>query len=336
MEPELSPNEEKSIFSLIKNSFSYAEFYKKDKTRTRGAMAESVPTISVADLRIRKNVNSLKSSDDEYKLLKTAIEHSIKTDEYAKFVTIHSQYSYRIHSVDAINQRFLPWHRVFLIEYEKMLNTVMKKENPDKDYNIALPYWDWEHDHDIPEFYKDLTPKRDVKVYLWISRDRLFASPVVTLQVKRFPNHLPANPELTWPDESLVTRIKQNDTFKNFSLQFEAGKDEDNDKFFGPHGSVHMLAGGQNDHPDPNIPYNLDDFGTMANILISPLDPLFYSHHANVDRIWSEWQKEQEDKGGSSHIYPDLNPVESILDPWPEYTESKTRKTEELGYKYGK
>lgn len=31
--------------------------------------------------------------------------------------------------------------------------------------------------------------------------------------------------------------------------------------------------------------------GTMANVAWSPMDPLFYLHHAFVDQIWSTWQK---------------------------------------------
>ncbi len=35
-----------------------------------------------------------------------------------------------------INQRFLPWHRVYLAKFEEMLNNVMKKETGE-DHNIA-------------------------------------------------------------------------------------------------------------------------------------------------------------------------------------------------------
>ncbi len=62
-----------------------------------------------------------------------------------------------------INQRFLPWHRVYLAKFEEMLNNVMKKETSE-DHNIALPYWDWEHDCELPEFLNDFTRKMDVDV----------------------------------------------------------------------------------------------------------------------------------------------------------------------------
>jgi tyrosinase len=43
----------------------------------------------------------------------------------------------------------------------------------------------------------------------------------------------------------------------------------------GVHDSVHVAIGGQN--------------GTMDSPS-SPADPIFFLHHANLDRIWSEWQ----------------------------------------------
>jgi tyrosinase len=43
------------------------------------------------------------------------------------------------------------------------------------------------------------------------------------------------------------------------------------------HGNVHIAVGGE------------DGTGTMAGAA-SPADPLFWLHHANIDRIWAQWQ----------------------------------------------
>ena len=49
-----------------------------------------------------------------------------------------------------------------------------------------------------------------------------------------------------------------------------------------PHGAVHVDVGG-----------DMGAFGTAGK------DPIFYSHHANVDKVWSDWNK-----GSSTHDNP--------------------------------
>jgi len=223
-----------------------------------------------------------------------------------------------------INQRVLPWHRVCLLKFEEMLNNVMKRETG-KDHNIALPYWDWEHDHKLPDFLNDLTPKMTVEVYSW-TRDGNPATPpsqMVPLTVKRFPG-VNARP---LPTEIQVNDIRNEKSFKNFTILLENG----------PHGTVHNWVGGKNPHPDPTNPY--DDSGEMAILEVAPLDFCFWCHHANLDRIWAEWQKNLEEEGNTSSIYPKLDldglhATNARMDPWNDITEPQTRKVESLGYMY--
>ena len=50
------------------------------------------------------------------------------------------------------------------------------------------------------------------------------------------------------------------------------------------------------------------DMATMA----SPRDPIFWSHHAMVDKLWSEWQA----ISGNEDKVAKLEGVEAKLDPW--------------------
>ena len=50
--------------------------------------------------------------------------------------------------------------------------------------------------------------------------------------------------------------------------------------------------------------------GDMANIRISPNDPIFWMHHAQIDRIWSVWQGNNPGENAS------LEEEEQDLDPW--------------------
>lgn len=53
-----------------------------------------------------------------------------------------------------------------------------------------------------------------------------------------------------------------------------------------PHNNVHNLIGGVG-YVDPG-PY-----GNMTNFL-SPVDPIFFMHHANMDRLWDVWTRKQQ------------------------------------------
>jgi tyrosinase len=67
--------------------------------------------------------------------------------------------------------------------------------------------------------------------------------------------------------------------------------------------------------------------GIMSVIPTAPADPLFWMHHANVDRIWTSWQNNHPDQN------PSLNPPDDTLDPWTD-TELKTRNITNYGYQY--
>lgn len=59
----------------------------------------------------------------------------------------------------------------------------------------------------------------------------------------------------------------------------------------------------------------------------APCDPVFWMHHAEIDRLWSVWQ--------ASHAgqNPPLAGAAAVMDPWSE-TEVDTRDIEALGYTY--
>jgi len=78
------------------------------------------------------------------------------------------------------------------------------------------------------------------------------------------------------------------------------------------HGGVHVWVG-----------------GSMGIIPTAPADPIFWMHHANIDRLWSVWQK----------AHPGINPdlagagLSTVMDPWST-TEPETRDIEAMGYTY--
>ena len=85
--------------------------------------------------------------------------------------------------------------------------------------------------------------------------------------------------------------------------------------FSGPHANVH----------------NNFDPGDMADLQYSPRDPVFYAHHANIDRLWSSWV-------AAGHRNPDFGTAKVYF-----YDETRTwryvllndlRDERKLGYQY--
>jgi tyrosinase len=80
----------------------------------------------------------------------------------------------------------------------------------------------------------------------------------------------------------------------------------------GIHGSVHLWVG-----------------GTMSDASVSPADPIFWLHHANLDRLWWQWYNSAQ----GNHQNPTLAGSDAIMDPWT-YTEADVRDVHALGYSY--
>ena len=102
------------------------------------------------------------------------------------------------------------------------------------------------------------------------------------------------------PDKLNVNDILQEDIWLTFSQRLE----------YEPHNQVHRWVG-----------------GTM-NTMSSPADPMFWMHHAEIDRIWAIWQSSHPDSK------PNLSGKDAILDPWEQYKAEDVLGTENLGYKY--
>ncbi|KAJ8324127.1 hypothetical protein QVD99_008461 [Batrachochytrium dendrobatidis] len=191
---------------------------------------------------------------------------SIYTDNrtqsrHADFGWLHFQMMNTVHQ----SASFLPWHRVFLHAYEVSLKT-------ECNYKGFLPFWDWTVDSQAPErapvwgdkaFGTDGDPSTDTHCLI----DGPFVNYTITVPetvcISRTISQLTTYSSYYSP-ESVHQIISSSHNFSEFSTSLE----------FGPHAVVHVGVG-----------------GSMSEVIISAHDPIFYLHHANVDRIWSLWQK---------------------------------------------
>jgi tyrosinase len=153
-----------------------------------------------------------------------------------------------------------------------------------------------------------------------------------------------------YPTADDVAQIMSLRTFRDF------GGGSSYDDAFGfldqnPHNTMHIWTGGIN--PDaagtaPNAAalmadrnrgvkvagrrfhkksdlYSQPSNGDMFSNLTASYDPVFWSIHVNIDRLWHEWQE----------LNPNSNPVEldSVLTPWS-YTIRDTLEMKRFGYEY--
>ncbi len=126
-------------------------------------------------------------------------------------------------------------------------------------------------------------------------------TPTQTIHVIRAPR---TSQDLASIVSNIPSVLNQTD-FNTFSPSLE-----------GVHGAVHIWVG-----------------GSMSYIPTAPADPIFWMHHANIDRLWAQWQQSPQGRG-KNPVLPGTSPTNSpVMDPW-QYTEPDTRDTRTLGYVY--
>jgi tyrosinase len=159
------------------------------------------------------------------------------------------------------NWFFLPWHRAYLLNFEQICREVLGEPN------FMLPYWDWSKSRQIPREFWGATSALDPA--RWKNRD-----PAVNGTAWRRAGQTTTLPAST--TRANVNRILSTQNFETFASGRAARQRDTGTKGIlesGPHDLVHRTIGG---HMQRNH---------------SPLDPIFWLHHANVDRLWATWNQ---------------------------------------------
>ncbi len=242
--------------------------------------SESITFVKATTVQ-RKNQAKISSTDkstfiDGIKAFNMAAANPAPGGNYRQLVSIHRHPSHRMHTADGEvgTQRFLTWHRVYL----QVLEWYIRNGIPGFS-NFFIPYWDWTTDKSIPDWLQNFTPHVDIP-------DTETVPPTPSswdhIDVYRTPGlhggYLP------YPDQ--INNALTIDQYRGFTLYLE-----------NLHNNVHAWVG-----------------GTMIDIMTSPADPLFWLHHANIDRIYTLWQKTHPDS--PDHI-PNLSTPDQWMDPWP-------------------
>ncbi len=169
-----------------------------------------------------------------------------------------------------------------------------------KDDNFALPYWDWTKDRTIPASCWAGTLNDGTRK---AAKTEKAVDEYVGGQV--IQRILDTNDFITFAG-GRANKLRPNDFPGAGQLEIT------------PHNYIHNFVGGD-----------------MATFL-SPLDPLFWLHHANVDRLWTEWVKRHPKGMPDDRAWLDAVPL-PFFGPDGKAVAKKVRdvlSTYSLGYRY--
>jgi tyrosinase len=171
---------------------------------------------------------------------------------------------------------FLPWHRIYLACFEQIVRQHVVALGGPSDW--ALPYWNYSDTNNPdalkvrPEFIQATLPDGSPNALARAERGRTPALAIQGAATGDFgirPAHADLACLLIQPFESVGGAAG----FGGPKTGFEHGGNVIGDLEGTPHGAIHMAVGGW-----------LGGFNTAG------LDPLFWLHHCNIDRLWEVWK----------------------------------------------
>lgn len=181
---------------------------------------------------------------------------------------------------------FFPWHRAYLYYYERILGSLVGNLD-----GFRLPYWDWENIRTLPIPYS--TPGSGSNPLWDQNRNSGLAG----------GGNLPPS-DGTQAHVNFLNGILDFATFGGTAIG--SGNCELN-----PHNVIHN---------DVGLPFPV--FVDMGDLGFAARDPIFFGHHCNIDKLWSNWNGLA--GGGSSPGAYENPTVTGFLNAqWSFYDENK-------------
>ncbi|SNS32771.1 tyrosinase [Granulicella rosea] len=182
---------------------------------------------------------------------------------------------------------FLPWHRGFLLALEARIRAEVNALHGPA--NWSLPYWNYlgpDTQYAIPPAF-ELTQMPDGSPNPLYVLARYGPDEPVAGQ----PRRVYVGTATSQPAGLANGDALKNDLFTGSDLNtdppgfggpptgFLSGGRNGGNLENNPHGHVHLDVGGHS------------TMGLMSDPRTSALDPIFYVHHANIDRVWEVWNR---------------------------------------------
>ncbi|KAK7327922.1 hypothetical protein VNO77_22015 [Canavalia gladiata] len=187
---------------------------------------------------------------------------------------------------------FFPYHRWYLYFYERILGSLIN------DPTFALPYWNW----DAPKGMQLPSIYTDPKSPLYDPLRNANHQPPTLVDLDFNPDDPDSQGTISANLTIMYRQVVSNGKTPKLFLgnTYRAGDEADpggGSVENVPHGPVHGWTG------DINQPNN-ENMGTFYS---AARDPIFYSHHSNIDRLWSIWKT----LGGKRKDFTDPDWLES-------------------------
>lgn len=258
--------------------------------RVRGRPAPKTPKLVRAAAAVPTTTRKDSSTAftlAEQSAFKDAIRQLVEEGTYVALVQHHMDMSHNMHGSmgETGLYRFLAWHRRYAVEFERELQRVDAILRPGAPEKLGIPYWRWEDP--FPAWMNGFLPAKD---------PNSGSSPPPR---KNAPPPSKANAS----DIGIIinqfgiqhTGLPGENDYTRFTYGLEGWGRRPNGTSLPAHNHGHSWVG-----------------GIMNNTSTSPTDPIFWLHHAEVDRLWHIWRQ------ANSTPDPLLTGLDRIMDPWSE------------------
>lgn len=171
---------------------------------------------------------------------------------------------------------FLPWHRIYLLFFEQIVAAAVRQLGGPADW--ALPYWNYSDDSNpnarrLPPAFIATNLPNGAPNPLRVTRRRPGANNGAILgdaDDVELSDCLEEN-------RFVAQAIGGSPGFGGPRTAFNHSTGDAGFVESVPHGSMHMAVGG------------VGVGGWMSSFDTAALDPIFWLHHCNIDRLWSVW-----------------------------------------------
>lgn len=267
-------------------------------------------------MAVRKNQAKLTAS--ERRAFVNALLELKRRGGYDTYVAIHDRFVMSdlddAERTGHVSPSFLPWHRKFLLQFEKDLQSI----NP----SVTVPYWDFTVNRSAgaspftPDFLGGNGRELDGQVMdgpfaysggKWPIYHKADERPFLMRELGKHPRarELPTAAQV---EAALAVPVYDEAPWNSLSVGgFRNTVEGWANGNTGPHNAVHRWVGGH------------------MNTGMSPNDPVFWMLHCFIDKLWADWQRRHPGSG-----YLPVQPVKDVvaldqpMKPWSEKGEQVT------------